>query len=66
MLPEGKDERIICAARRLKDEGIAEPVVPGKAEDIAAAVQKASLDLSRGATVDDIVSSTILTLAQLL
>ncbi len=27
MFPEGGDERIVAAARRLKDEGISEPVV---------------------------------------
>ena len=32
VLPEGQDERIILAARRLKDEGIAEPIVLGKPE----------------------------------
>ena len=32
VLPEGKDERIIQAARRMLDEGLANPVLLGKAE----------------------------------
>jgi phosphotransacetylase len=31
VLPEGHDERIVAAARRLKDEGLARPVVLGEA-----------------------------------
>ena len=30
VLPEGADGRILAAARRLKDEGIARPVLLGK------------------------------------
>jgi phosphate acetyltransferase len=47
-LPEGADERIIRAARRLKDEAIAEPVILGKPEQMQAAIEKA------GVTLDDI------------
>ena len=47
-LPEGADERIIRAARRLKDEVIAEPVILGKPEQMQAAIEKA------GVTLDDI------------
>ncbi len=36
VLPEGKDERIIRAARQMKDEGIAEPVVLGAPSEIEA------------------------------
>src|SRR6188768_2174622 len=32
VLPETGDERIVEAARRLKDEGIAEPILPGDPE----------------------------------
>ncbi|UCC96317.1 MAG: phosphate acetyltransferase [Phycisphaerales bacterium] len=45
VLPEGRDERIIRAARRLKDEDIARPVVLGKPEQIEAAVEEARVDL---------------------
>ena len=50
ILPEGGDERIIEAARRLKDEDIANPIVLGKPEKIAAAVEKAGVGLD-GITV---------------
>ena len=45
VLPEGKDERIIQAARRLKDEDIAQPIVLGKPEQLEAAVKKAGVTL---------------------
>ena len=50
VLPEGRDERIIAAARRMKDEGIAEPIVLGTPAQIEAA---AAAD---GATQDGIVA----------
>jgi len=50
VLPEGKDERIIQAARILKDEDIARPIILGKPEQIEAAIEKA------GVTLDDVVS----------
>lgn len=45
VLPEGRDERIIQAARRLKDEDIAQPIVLGKPEQIESAIEKAGVDL---------------------
>ncbi len=39
VLPEGGDDRVIAAARRMKDEGIAEPILlgePGEIEQLAA------------------------------
>jgi phosphate acetyltransferase len=45
VLPEGRDERIIQAARRLKDEDIAQPIVLGKPEQIEAATRKAGANL---------------------
>lgn len=45
VLPEGKDERIVHAARRIKDDDLAQPIVLGKPEQIAAAVEKASVSL---------------------
>ncbi|MBL7153193.1 MAG: phosphate acetyltransferase [Phycisphaerae bacterium] len=50
VLPEGRDERIIRAARRLKDDNIAEPIVLGRPDRIEAAVEKAGADLD-GITV---------------
>ena len=45
VLPEGQDERVIAAARRMKDEGIAEPIVLGKAEAVEAAAAAAGVGL---------------------
>ncbi|MBN1436218.1 MAG: phosphate acetyltransferase [Sedimentisphaerales bacterium] len=50
VLPEGSDERIIAAARRIKDEGIANPIVLGKPEKIAEAAKQA------GVKIDDITT----------
>ena len=41
VLPEGADGRILAAARRLKDEGIARPVLLGKGEELAKAAAEA-------------------------
>ena len=46
--PEGNDERIIQAARILKDQDIAQPIVLGKPDQIQAAIETA------GVTLDDI------------
>ena len=46
------DERIIQAARKLKDEGLAEPVVLGKSEQVEAAIEKAGVNID-GITVID-------------
>lgn len=45
VLPEGRDERVIRAARRLRDEGIARPIVLGSPQQIEAATAKAGIDL---------------------
>jgi len=45
VLPEGRDERIIRAARILEDEGIARPIVLGRPEQIDAAIKKAGVNL---------------------
>jgi phosphate acetyltransferase len=45
VLPEGRDERIIQAARILKDEDIAQPIVLGKPEQIEVAIEKAGVGL---------------------
>jgi phosphate acetyltransferase len=45
VLPEGRDERIIRAARILRDEQIARPIVLGKPEQIESATAKAGVNL---------------------
>jgi phosphate acetyltransferase len=52
VLPEGRDERIIRAARRLKDEDIAWPIVLGKPEQLEAAIEKAGVELDGIRTID--------------
>lgn len=45
VFPEGNDERIVAAARRLHDEQIALPVLLGAAEEIEAAAARAGVSL---------------------
>ncbi|MEE8189366.1 MAG: phosphate acetyltransferase, partial [Kiloniellales bacterium] len=52
VLPEGGDERILRAARRLADEGIARPVLLGEAGVLAAAAQSAGISLDGLDTAD--------------
>jgi phosphate acetyltransferase len=52
VLPEGRDERIIQAACRLRDEGIARPIVLGSPEQIDAAIAKAGVALEGIETID--------------
>ncbi len=52
VFPEGRDERIIRAARRLKDEDIARPIVLGRPEQIEAARQKAGTGLDGIQTIN--------------
>ena len=52
VLPEGRDERIIQAARRLKDEDIAQPIVLGKPAQIEAAIEKADVNLDGIKTIN--------------
>jgi phosphate acetyltransferase len=52
VLPEGKDARIIAAARVLKDEGIARPIVLGKAEQITQAAEEAGVEIDDITTVN--------------
>ena len=52
VLAEGRDERIIQAARRLVDEDIAQPIVLGKPEQIEAAVVKAGVNLDGIKTIN--------------
>jgi len=52
VLPEGRDDRIIQAARRLKDEDIAQPIVLGKPEQIESSVEKAGVNLDGIRTIN--------------
>ena len=45
VFPEGHDERIVAAARRLKDDSIALPVLLGSRDDIVAAAARAGASL---------------------
>ncbi|MCP4710670.1 MAG: phosphate acetyltransferase [Planctomycetes bacterium] len=45
VLPEGNDERIVQAARILKDDQLAEPILLGTDEKIAIATEKAGVNL---------------------
>jgi phosphate acetyltransferase len=52
VLPEGGDERVILAARRLVDEQIAEPIVLGARAEIEAAAVEAGATLAGVRTID--------------
>jgi phosphate acetyltransferase len=56
VFPEGHDERIIAAARRVKDQGIAIPIVLGSEAEIAAAAGPAAVPLD-GLTIFDPAAS---------
>jgi phosphate acetyltransferase len=56
VFPEGKDARIVTAARRLVDEKLARPIVLGKPDDIASAVEQAGVSLEGVTTVDPAAS----------
>jgi len=45
VLPESGDERMLAAARRLVDEGIARPILIGKPDDVATAAKEAGVAL---------------------
>ncbi len=52
VLPEGRDERIIQAARILKDQDIAQPIVLGTPAQIEAAIEKAGVNLDGIETIN--------------
>ncbi len=52
VFPEGNDERIVAAARRLKDEQIALPILLGVRAEIDAAAARAGVSLDGVVTAD--------------
>jgi phosphate acetyltransferase len=52
VLPEGRDERIVQAARRLRDEDIARPIVLGTPEQIETSIKKAGINLDGIETIN--------------
>ncbi|MBN1806153.1 MAG: phosphate acetyltransferase [Sedimentisphaerales bacterium] len=52
VLPEGRDERIVQAARRLRDEDIAVPILLGTPEQIETSVKKAGVNLDGIETIN--------------
>ena len=52
VFPEGHDERIVAAARKLKDERIAAPVLLGAGPEVGAAAARAGVSLEGIVTVD--------------
>ncbi len=59
VLPEGGDGRILLAARRLLDQGLARPVVLGEAAVLAAAAANAGVSLDGITTLDPRVSDKL-------
>ena len=52
VLPEGRDPRIVEAARQIKDQGLAEPIVLGKSDKVEAAAKEAGIDLTGIKVID--------------
>jgi phosphate acetyltransferase len=52
VLPEGHDERIILAARRLRDDGVADAIILGRREDLEDAAARAGASLDGITTID--------------
>jgi len=64
-LPEGCDARILRAARRLKDEGVAQPILLGAAEAIGEAARQAGVPLDGIDAIDPAASERIGAYAEL-
>jgi phosphate acetyltransferase len=59
VLPEGGDARIVEAARRIKDEGIADPILLGTAEQIGQAAAQAGVGLDGVRRIDPATSDRL-------
>jgi phosphate acetyltransferase len=65
VMPEGQDERILRAARRLSDERIARPIVLGGAAELAAAAARTGVSLEGIDTADPDASPRLAAYAEL-
>ena len=52
VLPEGRDSRIVQAARLIKDQDLADPIVLGKPDQVDSAAQAAGVDLDGIRVID--------------
>ncbi len=52
VLPEGHDERVVAAARRLQDEGLARPILMGDAAEVRAAAVRTGVTLDGIRVID--------------
>jgi phosphate acetyltransferase len=59
VLPEGEDARVLRAAHRLKNEGIASPILIGSARAVADAAAAAAVDCRDIAVVDPTVDARV-------
>ena len=59
VLPEGDDPRIVCAARRLHDDGIARPILVGERAALEQAAASAGVSLDSIETVSPSASGTL-------
>lgn len=65
VLPEGSDERVVAAARRLLDERIAHPIVLGPSEAVRAAAEQAGVSLDGVELVDPLSDARLETFTAL-
>ena len=59
VFPEGHDERIVAAARRLKDLGISAPILIGTRAEVSAAAARAGVSLDGIALLDPVESAQL-------
>ncbi len=59
VLPEGDDPRVVAAARRLKDEGLAEPILLGVADPIEQAARAAGVSCDGIRRIDPVASADL-------
>jgi len=65
VFPEGLDERIVAAARRVKDEGLAVPVLLGATDSVRTVAQRVGVSLDGLEVIDPDQSALIGTYAEL-
>ena len=57
VLPEGEDPRVVAAARRLKDEALAEPILIGGADQLEQAARTAGVECGDLRRIDPLTSA---------